>query len=179
MKAVRVTALCAIMFFVGIINAHAYSVMYAIDDSWQTAGIDLVAFDFTVSGDVDVETAVDPVQSEFNVPADWFTTAPLGGIDQNSTTLNWFANSIGTTPLNSGQGLVWEVNTGPLTLLSWSFSDPSGTSYNQGNAYAIFDAATNTCTFSLNAPQVPIPPSVLLMVSGMLGLAGLRRKMRA
>ena len=129
------------LVFAGGSIAYGSQTIFQIDDSWQNLGIDLVGFDFRVSGDIDAAA------SAFNLPDDWDTSGIIGGVFPLEND-NWLALSIGFTPLSVGQGMVWEVKSGDLELLDWSFGDDAATSYTSANASVTYDSESNTYTFS-------------------------------
>ena len=84
--------------------------------------------------------------------------------------------TLGDYPLVTGTILTVELDDS-LTLFNWTLSDATGASdaFIEGVNFNVdFDAASNTYTVK----AVPIPSALLLLGGGLLGMLGIRRKMK-
>ena len=167
----------ACVIFIGAVSTHAYTVTIELDSSLDAM---IRTFYFEVEGDIE----------EFSgeigeaVPDAW---TPMVEIDY------WHAR--GWDLFNT-----YETLTADLPIASWDILDDVGdgtpgvftlldASYLwtgiQGDTAIPFSVSISTgpdeCVlYTLSAvPQVPVPPSVLLLASGIIALIGYRRGLRS
>jgi hypothetical protein len=168
MKKVKWLMLFIVIVLIIPISANAYTVSVAIDDS--LAGM-VAAFQFDVSGDIN-SGAIDSA-----VPGTW-----VSGASTTAATGATFSSPPDYLLTMPDYIATWDVlEDGAFSLDDWLFSDAGGslipTDYTVSPLLvpaSVIEGTNYLYTFR----AVPVPPSVILLLSGMLGVVGFRRMKR-
>jgi hypothetical protein len=148
-----------------------------------------VALCFTVTQQSHAATTVtvDPGGSFVDIASFDFTIlSPSGTLGSSFTpTLpdNWLFLPTGSVVSAFDGGGVNSLPAGPIgsfsidvTLGNWVFGNQSATSFTQGVDYFVIPQGSN---YLISGTPVPLPPAILLLGGGLVGLVGLRRKVRS
>lgn len=105
----------------------------------------------------------------------------FGAFTTNVGWVDYLAGTVAPTSANrtsDGSTLNIEFLQGTLSAGKTSYSffvQTNATDYHTGNVSVINRGVATVDTFAPETPRVPIPPSALLLGSGLIGLVGLRR----
>jgi hypothetical protein len=174
----KVFVITAIFLAIFVFNYPAHS---------ATLTVDVINLDILPPG-----TGIVSYQTNFNVTGGTIDTVDfsadqpdifgiLGGFNQTGTNLVILAdNNFNPTPLLNNGGLytITYPDTVSLSLTFDSFILSDNTTVVPMNKIpdgAIFGAGANTLTFN----PVPIPSTVLLLGAGLMGLVGIRRRVKS
>lgn len=168
MKALRCLILFLFVFLILPFSANAYTVSMVIDN---TLAGQVFGFDFFVSSDT--PGSISPATEGPAIPDDWTTFLLSNGA-------TGFTTATPDTALSTFSTIVsWVVADGAsFSLTDWTLATTGNveipTTYTVQELVPALVQGNLCYTFT----AVPIPPSVILLLSGMLGVVGFRKMKR-
>jgi hypothetical protein len=163
MKNRRVCSLFVLVITIGVLLSFAQS-------SYSATTIDIFA--------VGPLADIGGIQFDIITPPEASSTdfTPLGAVTSwlnfsSGDTVQYF-DGVGSNSLMTGD--IGTFTAYDVTLDGWVLSDQSANVLQQGVDYIIVPNGTN---YTVN--PVPIPPTVLLLGAGLMGLVGIRRRVKS
>jgi hypothetical protein len=176
----KLVVLAAVLFTLSMLQpAHAYMVTFGVDSSLDLSVLNGFEFDIVGASVADVTFDV-MFQSEGGAVPNAFTATFPWEIGKTTDGVFGFDNSFGSFPLIAGTIMTLSAAT-PFTLANFLLADVNESSGKYPYDFSVVSSAPPTAgaaTYTLTAQVVPIPSAVLLFGSGLMGVVGLRRRMK-